>query len=110
MEIAKTFNRSTRPIGARIMKNITVSVSDQAYRQARIWAAERGTSISRVVQYFISTLPGLKPAARKFPLPDESAKSSDSLAPLASSAQKPPFPVQNSARKPAFCRIFPQRS
>jgi hypothetical protein len=50
------------------MRNITVSVSDQAYRRARVWAAERDTSLSRVVQYLIETLPTVSRAARAFPV------------------------------------------
>jgi hypothetical protein len=33
------------------MRNITVAVSDDSYRQARIWAAKIDTSVSAVVQY-----------------------------------------------------------
>jgi hypothetical protein len=84
------------------MKNITVCVSDQAYRQARVWAAERDTSLSRVVRYFISTLPGLKPAAREFPLPDAGAIKSDSTTSVENSAQKPASSPQSSDRKPTF--------
>ena len=49
------------------MRNITVSVSDQAYRQARIWAAQRDTSVSAVVQYLLQTLPGMPRAEKAFP-------------------------------------------
>ena len=38
------------------MKNITVCVTERSYREARVWAAERETSLSRVVQYLITTL------------------------------------------------------
>jgi hypothetical protein len=41
------------------MKNITVSVPNQAHRQARVWAARRDTSISAVVKYMLERLPGL---------------------------------------------------
>ena len=37
-------------------KNITVSVSMKSYRQARLWAANRSISISRLVAAFLSTL------------------------------------------------------
>jgi hypothetical protein len=50
------------------MKNITVSVNDTAYRNARVWAAKRDTSISAVVTYLLENLPGLKVAQRGFPL------------------------------------------
>jgi hypothetical protein len=38
------------------MKNITVSVDDETYRQARIKAAERETSISALVKRFLIEL------------------------------------------------------
>lgn len=38
------------------MKNITVSVSDDVYRQARIRAAELGKSVSALVTEFLSSL------------------------------------------------------
>ena len=38
------------------MKNITVSVDDETYRQARIIAAERGTSVSAIVREFLGNL------------------------------------------------------
>jgi hypothetical protein len=50
------------------MKNITVTVSDQSYRQARIWAAQHDTSLSAVVQYLIQTLPGMPRAEAAFPV------------------------------------------
>jgi hypothetical protein len=50
------------------MKNITVCVSDKAYRDARVWAAKRDTSISAVVACLLENLPGLKVAQRGFPL------------------------------------------
>lgn len=38
------------------MKNITVSVPDDIYRQARIRAAERGTSVSALVGEYLRSL------------------------------------------------------
>lgn len=38
------------------MKNITVSVDDDVYRQARIRAAERNTSVSALVREFLVSL------------------------------------------------------
>jgi hypothetical protein len=38
------------------MKNITVSVDDETYKQARIKAAERETSISALVKRFLMQL------------------------------------------------------
>lgn len=38
------------------MKNITVTVDDDTYRQARIKAAERDTSVSALVKQFLTEL------------------------------------------------------
>jgi hypothetical protein len=40
------------------MKNITVSVDDTVYRQARIKAAEMDTSVSEMVRVFLKGLGG----------------------------------------------------
>jgi hypothetical protein len=50
------------------MRNITVKISDNTYRDARVWAARQDTSISEVVQYLLQTLPTNARAARAFPL------------------------------------------
>lgn len=50
------------------MRNITVTVSDETYIQARVWAAQRDTSLSAVVQYLFQTLPSVTRAARAFPV------------------------------------------
>ncbi|MDK3157491.1 hypothetical protein QPK87_13025 [Kamptonema cortianum] len=42
------------------MKNITVSVSDDVYRSARIKAAENDTSVSMLVTGFLKNLAGQK--------------------------------------------------
>jgi hypothetical protein len=67
------------------MKNITVSISDEGYRQARIWAAERNVSLSRIVAYLLETLPDTPRSARRFPRP---ATPSHSV-PAANSAPPP---------------------
>jgi len=38
------------------MKNITVSIDEETYRRARIVAAERSTSVSRLVQEYLKSL------------------------------------------------------
>ena len=48
------------------MKNITVSVPDETYRSARVWAARRDTSVSAVVGYLLQTLPGIQRAKHPF--------------------------------------------
>ncbi len=59
------------------MKNITVTVSDKAYREARVWAAQRDTSLSRVVQYLISTLPNIARVQNSFPVAKPSSSNSE---------------------------------
>jgi hypothetical protein len=44
------------------MKNITVAVSDRANRDARVWAARRDTSLSKIVQNFLEPLPNIRSA------------------------------------------------
>ena len=38
------------------MKNVTIALDDEIHRQARIRAAELGTSLSALVKDFLSTL------------------------------------------------------
>jgi hypothetical protein len=42
------------------MPNITVTVSESSYRDARVWAALHNTSVSAIVQYYIERLPNLR--------------------------------------------------
>jgi len=39
------------------MKNITLKIDEETYRNARIRAAEKGTSISAMVREFLASLP-----------------------------------------------------
>jgi len=41
--------------GEKSMRNITVSISDQAYRDARVWCAKRDTSVSASSRPFLKT-------------------------------------------------------
>lgn len=40
------------------MKNVTVAIPDEVYRDARIRAAERGTSVSAMVADYLRSLSG----------------------------------------------------
>jgi hypothetical protein len=60
------------------MRNITVSITDEVYRQARVWAAENNTSVSAAVEYMLenvrSILQARKPPRQprrnnRFPIP-----------------------------------------
>ena len=50
------------------MRNITVSIRDDTYRQARVWAAQRDVSVSAIVQYLLETLPNVSRAVSEFPV------------------------------------------
>jgi hypothetical protein len=62
------------------MPNITVTVSEEAYRAARVWAAQNDTSITAIVRFCIERLPT---ATRQ---PEENEKLPIPIAP----PQRPP--------------------
>ena len=47
------------------MKNLTVSLDDETYRQARICAAEAGTSVSAMVRSFLNGLGSAEPESER---------------------------------------------
>jgi predicted CopG family antitoxin len=49
------------------MRNITVTIPDDVYTRARVWAAERDMSVSAVVKYLLETMPGIKRSNQAFP-------------------------------------------
>jgi hypothetical protein len=51
------------------MRNITVSVADVTYREARIWAAENNTSISAAVEYMLENIRGILSVRKPPPQP-----------------------------------------
>jgi hypothetical protein len=55
------------------MKNITVAVSDRANRDARVWAARRDTSLSKIVQNFLESLPNIR-SARSLAAPESDSE------------------------------------
>ncbi len=44
------------------MKNVTLSLDDQTWREARIVAAERGTSLSALVRDYLRSLHSSRPS------------------------------------------------
>jgi hypothetical protein len=66
------------------MRNITVTVPDDVYLRARVWAAERDTSVSAVVKYLLETMPGMKRSNLAFP-----ARNSNRVNTSASSSTPP---------------------
>ena len=59
------------------MRSITVTIPDDSYCRARVWAAERNTSISVVVRRILESLPGLSRAAKAFPLRNSNPVNTD---------------------------------
>ena len=57
----------TAPPDWRLMKNITVSLPDEIYLEARVWAARRGTSVSALVRQFLESLDDSPSPALDFP-------------------------------------------
>ena len=55
------------------MRNVTITMNDEAYRKARVWAAEHDTNISAAVKYILDRLPRLSVAQQGFPLKTPSA-------------------------------------
>jgi hypothetical protein len=68
------------------MRNITVTIPDDSYRRARVWAARRDTSVSAIVKYLLETLPGINRAISAFPVRNPSPAAP---APNPDSPQKP---------------------
>jgi dipeptidase len=59
------------------MRNITVTIPDNAYTRARVWAVQHDSSVSAVVKYLLETLPGSQRAGKAFPIND--LKQADSI-------------------------------
>lgn len=51
------------------MRNITITVDDETYRLARLWATERNTTLSAVARQIVKDLPRVR-NFRQFPLPE----------------------------------------
>jgi hypothetical protein len=60
--------RSLIPEREEPMRNITVTIPDDVYTRARVWAAQRDISVSAVVKYLLETLPGSQRAGKAFPV------------------------------------------
>ena len=41
-------------------RNVTLTVNEETYREARAWCARRDTCVSRVVQTFLNRLPQIE--------------------------------------------------
>jgi hypothetical protein len=78
------------------MKNITVSVSDQAYKAARTWAVANCTSISAAVQAYIEILVKTNSASGNLELINrirQQARARDRAARNEAAAQVPQSPA-----------------
>ena len=59
------------------MKNITVTVHDEVYLEARVWAARNRTSVSALVRQFLETLGDLS-SSNSYLLEDDLNPASES--------------------------------
>jgi len=60
------------------MSKVTIRVPETTWRRARVWAAERDTSITAITRYLVENLPSIKRAGRAFPVsPAKSAPPRD---------------------------------
>jgi hypothetical protein len=71
------------------MRNITVSIGDETYIQARVWAAQRDTSLSAVVQYLFETLPSVTRAVRAFSVHEPKTGTAGHIADISDRAHLP---------------------
>ena len=63
-EMPPAYSRTIRPEAMERTRNITVCVSESTYHQARVWAAQRGTSVSAAVQFLLENLSAVSRAVR----------------------------------------------
>ncbi len=47
------------------MKNITVTLHDEIYLEARVWTARHDTSVSALVRDFLASLSDFEPARQR---------------------------------------------
>jgi hypothetical protein len=73
-------------------RNVTIAIDEDLYRRARVWAAERDTTLSTVVSVLLATVPTMARAAQRFPLPGQAPAS-----PTPAPARTPPAPQPPSA-------------
>ncbi len=97
------------------MRNITVSVTDHTYHQARVWAAENNTSISAAVEYMLENMSSIlrvrKPPRQprrnnRFAVPSKFAAQLDSEDVIKLlSQQDSMFSVRESRRNTEFSQL-----
>ncbi|HEU5350504.1 MAG TPA: hypothetical protein VFU55_02840 [Terracidiphilus sp.] len=49
-------------------RNVTIVIDEDLYQRARVWAAQRNTTLSTVVRVLLETVPTMPRAAQRFPL------------------------------------------
>ena len=52
-------------------RNVTIVIDEDLYQRARVWAAQRNTTLSTVVRVLLETVHSMPRAARRFPLPGQ---------------------------------------
>lgn len=64
------------------MRNVTVCITDDGYRRARVWAAQRDTTLSAVVTRLLETMPGMARANAFYPIGNQTTSQSQRSAPV----------------------------
>jgi len=49
-------------------RNVTIVIGEDIYLRARVWAAQRGSSLSEVVRVLLESVPTMVSAQRIFPV------------------------------------------
>ena len=75
-------------------RNVSISLPEDTYRRARMWAAKRDTTVTAVVRYLIENLPGFPIARKGFPIPAELDRS-------ASARRAPSIPAMPATPPPS---------
>ncbi|HUX44864.1 MAG TPA: hypothetical protein VMV57_08950 [Terracidiphilus sp.] len=52
-------------------RNVTIVIDEDLYLRARVWAAQRNTSLSTIVRVLLETVHTMPRAAKRFPLPGQ---------------------------------------
>jgi hypothetical protein len=90
-------------------RNVTISLPEDTYRRARVWAAKRDTTVTAVVCYLVENLPGLPIAREGIPIPAKLARSTS--VPRAQAASTVPATSSSSASPDSPARAKdPQRA
>jgi hypothetical protein len=70
-------------------RNVTIVIDEDLYQRARVWAAQRNTTLSTVVRVLLETVHSMPRAAQRFPLPGQNPDQNPGHDPSHHSSQTP---------------------